>query len=231
MIEVPQRTYKKLKSLTVRGSGVTPAMQHALALEPGNADALAGAGHLAAMLGRPDEAIELSRRVVELDPLNRDAHIDLGGAFIAAGRLKEAAARFRYALDLDPQLPGVHALLGYTLLLQNEPQMALAEMQRETDPARREMGVLIALFSLGRKAEADQALAAFIEEHNKSRAFAIARAYAWRDDADRAFKWLDTAYEQRDAYLAQILWDPQLAKALRADPRWPRFLDKMGLPH
>jgi hypothetical protein len=42
---------------------------------------------------------------------------------------------------------------------------------------------------------------------------------------------LDTAYEQRDAYLAHILRDPLLPKALSADPRWPRFLDKMALPH
>jgi hypothetical protein len=42
--------------------------------------------------------------------------------------------------------------------------------------------------------------------------------------------WLDTAYEERDSFLAEILLIPTLA-SLKSVPRWPTFLDKMGLPH
>jgi hypothetical protein len=110
--------------------------------------------------------------------------------------------------------------------------MALAEMNREREPIFRELGTVLALSTLGRKAEADQALAVFIKEHNESWALTIAEAYAWRGDADQAFMWLDTAYEQRDTFLAEILlFAPTTMASLRSDPRWPAFLDKMGLPH
>jgi hypothetical protein len=39
-------------------------------------------------------------------------------------------------------------------------------MQRETDPINREFGTVVALSALGRDAEADQALAVFIQDHS-----------------------------------------------------------------
>lgn len=210
--------------------GADEAMQRALALEPGNVESLRGAAVLAATLGRLDEAIELHRRVIELDPLNRGAYQHLGAELTAAGRLEEAATALHHALELNPGGGVAHFRLGRVFLLQNQPQMALAEMKQETDPVTREFGTVLALSALGRKAEADHALAIFIEEHNESAASAIAEAYAWRGDADQAFMWFDTAYEQRDPNLAEILSVP-LSANLKSDPRWPAFLDKMGLPH
>jgi tetratricopeptide (TPR) repeat protein len=210
--------------------GAEKAIQRALALEPGNVESLRGASDLAAALGRLDEAIELNQRVIKLDPMNWAARITLGYQLMAAGRLEEAVATFRHLLKLDPQLPYSHAGLGIIFLLQNQPQMALAEMERESDPINRDFGTALALFSLGRTAEFDQALAVLTQEYNESAASGIAVAYAWRGDADQAFLWLDKAYEQRDLGLTNILWDPLLAN-LRSDPRWPEFLNKMGLPH
>lgn len=210
--------------------GANEAMQRALALGPGNVESLRGASELETVLGRFDEAIKLDRRAIELDPLNLGAHRHLGIVLMAAGRLEEAAATFRHVLDLDPQFPGIHWWLGLIFLLQNQPQMALEEMQQETEPPTRELGIVLTLSVLGRSAEADQALAFYVEEYNESAASAIAAVYAWRGDADQAFMWFDTAYEQRDSTLAQILFFP-LPASLKSDPRWPAFLDKMGLPH
>jgi TolB-like protein/Flp pilus assembly protein TadD len=210
--------------------GADEAMQRALAREPANVMALGGASDLAAIWGRLDESIELSQRIIELDPLSLTAHLDLGMVLIVVGDLEGAAARFRHVLSLDPQVPYPHFELGVIFLLQNQPQKALAEMQRESDPGHRELGTVLALSALGRKVEADQALAAFIQDHNDSLASFIAEIYAWRGDVDQAFMWLDTAYEQRDGYLADIMLVPTMA-SLKSDLRWPAFLDKMGLPH
>ncbi len=210
--------------------GADEAMQRALGLEPGNVHSLRGAGSVAAVLGRFDECIDLSRRIIDLDPLNRFVRLDLGICLLAAGRLDEAASAIRHLLELDPQLPYSHGVLGAIFLLQNQPEMALAEMQLEVDPGFRDFGRIAALSALGRKAEADQALADFLEERSESAAFYIAEAYAWRGDLEQAFLWLDRAYEQRDPWLAEILYEPLLGN-LKSDPRWPAFLDKMGLPH
>jgi hypothetical protein len=57
----------------------------------------------------------------------------------------------------------------------------------------------------------------------------IAGIYARRGNADEAFSWLEHAYEVRDGGLSEMLGDPLFA-GLHDDPRWPAFLEKMGLP-
>jgi len=59
--------------------------------------------------------------------------------------------------------------------------------------------------------------------------FQIAEVYGFREEADRAFEWLERAYAQRDGGLAQMKGDP-LLKSLERDPRYAAFLKKMRLP-
>jgi len=210
--------------------GANESMQRAMALDPGGVYTLGTAAALAATLGRLDEAIKIDRQVIKLSPLDLSLHLNHGINLTAAGRLHEAAIALRHVLELNPQTPYVHFLLGVILLLQNQPQVALSEMELEFDPIVQDHGIVLALSALGRNAEADQALAAFIEEHEESAAYLIAEAYAFRGDTEQAFMWLDTAYEQRDSFLSEILSAPLLT-SLRSDPRWPKLLDKIGLPH
>jgi TolB-like protein/Flp pilus assembly protein TadD len=210
--------------------GADEAMQRALALEPGNTASIEGAAVFAAVLGRLDEAVNLQRRVVAGDPLNQAAHANLGFFLTAVGQLEEAAVVFRHVLELDPQYPGAYFSLGLIFLLQDQPEMALAEIEQETDRTQRDLGTVLVLSALGQAAEADQALAIAIEEHKESATYLNVMVYAWVDNSDKAFRWMDVAYEQRDSFLAEILSNPLLAR-LKSDPRWPAFLDKMGLPH
>ena len=210
--------------------GANESMQRAMALDPGGVYTLGTASALAGTFGRLDEAIKIDRQVIRLSPLDLSLHFNHGFHLTAAGRLDEATVALRHVLELNPQTPYVHFSLGVIFLLQNQPKIALAEMELEIDPTVQDHGMVLALSALGRTAEADQALAAFIEEHKESAAYFIAEAYAFRGDPEQAFVWLDTAYEQRDSFLSEILAAPLLTN-LRSDPRWPIFLDKMGLPH
>jgi hypothetical protein len=56
----------------------------------------------------------------------------------------------------------------------------------------------------------------------------IARLYACLGDKERAFQWLDKAYQVRDPFLVEIGVDPGFG-SLRADPRYEDLLDRMGL--
>ena len=60
--------------------------------------------------------------------------------------------------------------------------------------------------------------------------YQVATVYAYRGEINKAFDWLERAYDARDSGLTDLLVDPLLAK-LHDDPRWESFLDKMGLPH
>ena len=80
----------------------------------------------------------------------------------------------------------------------------------------------------GRHTESDAALKELIETHADTGAFQIAEAFAYRDDRDQAFAWLERAYAQRDAGM-HMLRESQSMRGLHADPRWQAFLAKVGL--
>jgi tetratricopeptide (TPR) repeat protein len=62
-----------------------------------------------------------------------------------------------------------------------------------------------------------------------SPAFEIAELYAELGDKDQAFRWLNTAYQERDTGLIGMKTDFGL-DALRSDPRFTELVRKVGLP-
>ena len=67
-------------------------------------------------------------------------------------------------------------------------------------------------------------------KYQASNAFEIATIYAFRNQTDEAFKWLDRAYAQRDPSLMAIKLEP-LLKSLHNDPRYAALLKKLKLPN
>jgi len=57
----------------------------------------------------------------------------------------------------------------------------------------------------------------------------IAQLYADLGDKDQAFRWLNTAYQERDFFLMDLKTS-FLSDPLRSDPRFAELLRKMGLP-
>jgi Flp pilus assembly protein TadD len=210
-------------------SGADKAYKRALELEPGNATVVRGAAFLAATLGRFEEAIRLLRRAVELDPLSVRAHSNLGLHLWYAGRLDEAEMAYRKALELSPEYPVAHLGLGRVYLTRSQPQAALQEMEREKEAFWRRYGLALAYHALGRRKEADAALAELIEKDKEGAACQIAEVYAFRGETDKAFAWLERAYVQRDGGLSDMKGHP-LLRNLEADPRHTAFLKKMRLP-
>ncbi len=210
-------------------TGADASFRRAFELEPGSATAVGGAALMALTLGRLDEAIALVQRAAELDPLSPTIHFNLGVQTFYAGRYDDAAAAVKKALELNPNYPRAHSLLGRVHLAQGRTEEALAEMEMEKDPLRRRFGHALAYHAAGRKKEAAAALAELIKENQAVAAFAIASVLAFRGEADRAFQWLDRAYQQRDSGLAETKGNPEL-KSLEHDPRYAAFLKKMRLP-
>jgi hypothetical protein len=67
------------------------------------------------------------------------------------------------------------------------------------------------------------------EEQQNDSAFQIAEIYAFRNESEKAFEWLERAYRQRDGGLSLIKGDP-LLRNIEHDPRYRPFLQKMKLP-
>ena len=208
--------------------GADASIRRAIELAPGNAGGLRRAGWLAIALGRVDEAIALLRRAAALDPLNVRGHSVLAGSCLAAGLLDEAESTIAKAIDLDPNCVAVSATLGYLRLMQCRHEEALAAFEGERLDWMRETGVALAQHALGRSAEADAALEGIIEQRSETAAIQIAEIYAFRNETDHAFAWLERAFVQRDHGVWMLRSLPTFHN-LRGDPRWLPFLAKIGL--
>jgi TolB-like protein/DNA-binding winged helix-turn-helix (wHTH) protein len=209
--------------------GADTSIRRAIAFEPGNPEFVRLAAVSATILGRLDVALPLQRRAVELDPLNAASWEQLAETEFSMGRLDEAVADFKKALALNPAVVAAHKMLSQIYVIQGRPQDALPEIKLVRSDLVRAFLYPIAYYALGRKKESDAALNGLIAKYHAGSAYQVAQIYAFRNQPDEAFHWLDRAYAQRDSGLIKTKVDP-LLKSLRKDPRYVAFLKKLNLP-
>jgi adenylate cyclase len=141
-------------------------------------------------------------------------------------RSTESAAR--KLLELNPNAAYAHCNFGAVLLAQHRGEAALATMSEESDPDARWCKAS-ALWTLGRRQEADALFADASEKYAGTQAYELALYSALRNDRDETFKWLDRAYENRESDVVLIKAEPAF-RSFRGDPRFAALLRKMKLP-
>src|SRR5262245_6287300 len=188
--------------------GAEASFKRALELAPSNTLALRTAGAMAYNQNRLDEAIGLFQRAVEQDPLSTAAYHNLALVFHAANRYAEAEASYRKAIELAPKRMVTRGYLSLTLLAMGHGEEALAEARREPNGLFRLWAVAIVHHGLGHRADSDVALRELVEKHADTAAYQIAEVHAARGETDRAFEWLDRAFDQGDPGLTEILCGP-----------------------
>jgi tetratricopeptide (TPR) repeat protein len=177
---------------------------------------------------RYEDALRSLDRARAQDPLVTDIRIQIGNVNYRWGKFDGAAAAYHEALAMNALTGSVHYRLGLVALLQGNPAQALTEFEQEHDPDFRAVGLPMAYDALGRKADADRALAVAERTSALGAAYQIALIYAARKDSEKTFEWLNRAYAQRDAGMLWIKGEPFL-RPLHSDPRFKVLLGKMHL--
>jgi TolB-like protein/DNA-binding winged helix-turn-helix (wHTH) protein len=202
----------------------------ALALGSRNAFALYAAANLATILGDFDRSEKLLRGSLASDPLSPETHCMLSLVSLAGDRFEAAEVEARKCLSISPTYAYGHFLLAYNLLFQGRAdQEVLDQCSLETPEGGRMNCLAIIYFKLGRLKDAEVALGESIRTRGNFAAFGIARVYAYMSQSDRAFEWLEKAFQVRDPVLAYIKAERIFAK-LRGDYRYKALLQKMNLP-
>jgi TolB-like protein/Tfp pilus assembly protein PilF len=210
-------------------TGADTSFRRAVELEPGSPETVGWMAFSAADLGRFDEALQLARRAVDLDPLNAHSWEGLGEVEFLGGKLDEAEADLKKAHELRPDDFKSSVFLTMIYVMQGRPQEALKEIELiEYDPVRTSL-YAITYHALGRKKESDAALDELIAKYHATDAYEIALVYAFRNQSDEAFEWLDRAYANHQQNVTYTKVDP-LLKSLHNDPRFAAFLKKLNLP-
>ena len=209
--------------------GAELSLSKAAELEPGSASVLSYRSFLSHSLGRLNEAIEFHRQALARDPLLASSHSYLAFLLYCAGRYEEAETELQRALELNPQKTYDRFTRGEILLQRHRPLEALTEIEQEPAEIWRLTGEALAYHALGRDNDSNAALTQLIKDHQGNMAYQIAEVYADRGESDKAFEWLNRAYEQRDAGLRSLKIDPYL-KSLSHDARYADILKKLRLP-
>lgn len=205
-------------------------LKRAKELSPSNPTANDVLARLIVYLGRFDEAERQARQAVELDPLSIVTHGNLARVLFYAGKLDEADAAARKSAELQPTGAANRRWQVLIAAQRGDGEAALREAQLEPDEGYRRFELAIAQHVVGDRPAADAALADLIANAAREGfAFQIAEVYAVRGEKDKAFEWLQIAFDDRDAGMLSLLVDP-LLRGLRNDPRYKNLVAKVGLP-
>jgi TolB-like protein len=204
-------------------------LKRAKELSPTNPTANDLLARIIVYVGRFDEAERQAREAVELDPLSTVTQSNLARVLFYAGKLDEADAAARKAAELQPTGAANHRWQVLIAAQRGDGDAALREAQLEPDPGFRRFELAVAHYVRGDRAAADAALADLIANAREGFAYQIAEVYALRGEKDEAFKWLQIAFDDRDAGMLGLLVDP-LLRGLRDDARYKNLLAKVGLP-
>jgi tetratricopeptide (TPR) repeat protein len=182
---------------------------------------------------RFDDALGEIARAHEADPLSPVISANVGKILYYARRYGQAIQEHRRALELDPNFWLTHNNLGLTYALTGAYEQAIAEFQRAIDlselsGAKAYLAYAYAMSGRSREARKilDELHARAPQEYTSP--FDIAAAYTGLGDRDRAFSWLEKAYQERVRLMPSLKVDP-IFDPLHADPRFAALIEGMRL--
>ncbi len=200
----------------------------ALTLDPLSANTKIWMMHVESTRGDTAAALALMRRAVIIEPFSLIARTRLGSALMRAGRSSEALDEARAVVAIDSTYGEGWRSLGLFNLAAGRSDSALAIFRRHDVPAGLRA---YAAASAGKQAEARRIIGAIERDPVARRAQALFAAFTSvaLGDNDLAFRWLQRAAVERTPDLVFAWTDPYLAP-LRADPRFGRWADSVGVP-
>jgi TolB-like protein/DNA-binding winged helix-turn-helix (wHTH) protein/Flp pilus assembly protein TadD len=213
--------------------GAEADFRRAVALDPSFAPAHMSLGHALSQMGRHSEAALSMARARELEPLSPIRYALSSQVAFQARDYPAALAHADRAIALDQQFwigqmvrGQVYTEMGkYDLALKD---LTMAERFSGTNSKAISLRGYI-LAKLGRTADANAVLSA-LEAASGTKyvpPFAMALINVGLGQKDRAFDWLERAYQARDVHLMYLTVDPKW-DPLRKDPRFEKLLTRCG---
>jgi adenylate cyclase len=214
--------------------GADAEYRRAIELGPSYAEAHRVYSDFLSEMGRHEQALAEIKTAQELDPLSISTSLEVGWAFYYARQFDRAIEQCRKVLELDPHSMSARDCVGSAQLGAAAYEQAVAEFRNLAtasgdDPLR--LASLGSAYAIsGKRAQALKVIA----ELNGASKMHYVPAYLWTTiyaslgEKDKAFQWLQKAYDEHDAYLVRLKVDPAM-DPLRSDPRFQELLARMKL--
>ncbi len=207
--------------------------RRALELNPNSAAAYEGLALWLACHGRAEEAVAAAERGRELDPLAVSFE-DFGWTLFQTRHYAQGIRELRAALMDRPDDFGTLMDLGFVLIADGHPDQAIPVLEKAAALSHRSpgaLGILTRAYAhAGRRGDALRLIAEL--EARRSRGYvpagAMVNAYLGIGDNERAFQWLEKAYQERSNMLQFVKVHPYF-DPIRKDPRFGNLVRRVGL--
>lgn len=214
-------------------SGAEWELKRAIQLDPNNSSAHEWFGIYLQSRGRFDESLVEKKLARKFDPINPGIIANVGYTLFFARRYDEAMEQYRKALELRPNYAWCYVALGESYLQKGMYGEAIVEVNKALglDGDTRTIAILGYAYALAGKHDEARKLLSQLEELSKRKyvpTFFIAIIYVGLGEKDRAFEWLDKAYQERNANLVNLNVQP-IFDPIRLEPRFGNLLRKVGL--
>jgi len=220
-------------------TGGEAEFKKALELDPNDATARQWYAENIGMIGgREQDALAELNRAHQLDPLSPIISTEVGFIHILARRYDEAIVVCKKLANENPTFAFVHkdclarAYWGKRMYPQViDEWKAYGELSGERNESEFVSAMEKGFRSAGWKGALTKGIETLQAQRNTgySSAYVIATLYAELGNKDQAFRWLNTAYQERDRWLLGLKTD-FLLDPIRSDPRFAGLVRKVGLP-
>ncbi len=207
----------------------------ALELNPNYVAGQEQLGWFLAWSGRRDEALAALANMAILDLASSTRTAVESGVYYHQRDYKKLVEASQKFVAVNPDAwPGHYFLaVGYDGLRQesdaiSEYQKAVELSHGDTDTAA---GLAHGYLAMGKRAEAKEILADMLRQSKKSYVspYMIATIYTGLDDKDKAFSFLEKAYQERSPDIPYFLKADLRLDPLRSDPRFQDLMHRVGL--
>ena len=215
-------------------SGLEDVFNRAIAMNPTHAIAYHWYAEYLGAMKRFDEAIAMVKRALQLEPLSPIISLTLAGAYNQARRHDEAIEQLQKGLELDPNHSSLRNELAETYIQKGMYDEAIDEMQKAVALSGRSTERLAGLghcyAAAGKKAPALEILDELsrLSQERYVSPYCVAMVYASLDENDKAFAYLEEAYEERNPNLIELNTEPAF-DGLRGDRRYGELVRRIGL--
>jgi Predicted integral membrane protein len=192
-------------------------------------------GYYLTAMKRYDEAKIIFKKAIELDPLSVPINTDISFCYYYTGDYANAIKKLQESIRMNPKFVLAHIWLGRTYQLKKMYPEAVIEYKKalEVSPdwpvALSQLGSVYGVS--GNKAEAQKILDSLISwSSNKFvTSYGVALVNMGLGDKEKAFVWLNKAYEERSHWLVWLRSDPRW-DSIRTDKRFIELVNRVGLP-
>ena len=193
-------------------------------------------------MGRQTQAIAENKMALQLDPLSLPINNFMGMTYIFAADYGSAYRQFQHTIAMDPSFPLAHEYFAWLLTTMGRYEEAIKEHEKSEvlvgaspEEAAAKATIMLRAFESGGERgfwqkHLDLDLAAMKQPGSYVPSSELAADYALTGQNDKAFAWLDKAYDEREGQSLTLLKVDPSFKNLRSDPRFSALLRKIGLP-